>query len=100
MIEFAVIGTLAVAGILTALSVFIFLCFLDIRRVAGYHLWFDALFSIALVIVYAGTFSGMVTAFFGGLTLSILLVAVKYLFGYWKWYRRWGWRFFRGVFDV
>ena len=95
--EFAVLGTLAISGVLTALSVFIFLCFLNIRKVAGYHLWFDAVFSIALVLLYAGTFSGMITAFFGGLTLSLLLFFTKIFFGYWRWYPRYGWRFFPGL---
>lgn len=92
-----VAGTLALSGILTAISVFVLLCFFDIRRVAGYHVWIDIFFSVGLVAVYAGTFSGMITAFFGGLTLSIMLLAVKYLMGYARWYKRWGWRYFAGM---
>ena len=95
--SFAVIGTLAVSGVLTAISVFIFLCFLDIRKVAGYHVWFDMFFSVALVFAYAGTFSGMITAFAGGLSLSIMLYGTKLLLGYARYYRRWGWRYFPGV---
>jgi len=92
-----VAGTLALSGILSAISVFILLCFFDIRRVAGYHVWVDLTFSLGLVIVYAGTFSGMITAFTGGLTLSLMLLSVKYLMGYARWYRHWGWRYFPGA---
>jgi len=95
--EFAVLGTLAVSGVLTAISVYAVLLFFDIRKVAGYHVWVDILFSVLLVLVYAGTFSGMITAFAGGLTLTILLVLTKHTIGYAKWYRRYGWRYFAGI---
>ena len=94
---YEVMGTLAVSGMLSAISVYIFFLFMDIRKIAGYHLWFDAAFSVLLIVVYAGTFSGMITAFAGGLTLSIMLFATKHLIGYARWYRKWGWRYFPGL---
>ena len=94
---FEVFGTLAIAGVLTAVSVFILLCFLNIRKVVGYHILIDVVFSILMVVVYAGTFSGMITAFCGGLTLTILLWGTKLIMGYALWYPKYGWRYFPGV---
>lgn len=94
---FEVLGTLAVAGVLTAIPVFILLCFLDIRKVVGYHIIVDVAFSIAMIVVYAGTFSGMVTAFFGGLTLTFLLYATKLILGYATWHSGLGWRYYPGI---
>jgi hypothetical protein len=89
--------TLTLAGVMSAVSVFILLCFFDIRKVVGYHVFIDVVFSILMVIVYAGTFSGMITAFTGGLTLTALLWTTKWLIGYARWYKEWGWRYFPGV---
>lgn len=92
---FAMTGTLAVPGMMTALSIYIFLCFLNIRKVVGYHLLFDASFSIALVFAYSGTFSGMATAFMGGLFFSFLLYFTRLWLGYAKLTTK-GWRYFAG----
>lgn len=92
-----VVGTLGISGILTAVSVYIFFLFMNIRKVVGYHLWIDMIFSILMIVLYAGTFSGMITAFTGGLTLSLLLYGTKKLIGYARYYRRWGWRYFPGI---
>lgn len=92
-----VVGTLALSGVLSALSVFIFAMFIGIHKVVGYHLWVDAVFSVILVVVYAGTFSGMITAFTGGLALSLMLFLTKKSIGYGRWTRN-GWRYYPGWF--
>ena len=89
-----VLGTLTIAGVLSAVSVFIVLMTLGIRKAAGYHIWIDVIFSVAFVFVFAGTFSGMITAFTGGLTLTVLLLIVRWTMGYARYYRKWGWRYF------
>jgi hypothetical protein len=99
--EFAVVGTLALSGLLSAVSVYIVLLCLDIRRVVGYHLVVDVTFSVLLVVVYAGTFSGMITAFAGGLSLSLMLLLTKLLIGYAQYYKadgedKWRWHYFAG----
>lgn len=88
---FALTGTLMVPGIMTAIAVLVPLCFLDIRKVAGYHILVDVLFSVALIFTYAGTFSGMVTAFIGGLFFSFTLFFLKKFLGYAKWSWKDGW---------
>ena len=88
---FALTGTLMVPGVMTAIAALVPLCFLDIRKVAGYHIIVDVLFSVALVFTYAGTFSGMVTAFIGGLFFSFALLFLRKWFGYalWSWKNGW-----------
>jgi len=88
--SFALMGTLALSGVLSAVSVVALLALFDLYKVAGYHLLVDVIFSTVLVIVYAGTFSGMITAFFGGLTLSIFLYLFNRMCGYKK-LTRTGW---------
>ena len=92
---FAFAGTLAMPGIMTAVSVYVVLCFLDIRKVVGYHIWVDVLFSVMLVFAYSGTFTGTATAFMGGLFFSFLLYFTRKWLGYAKWTRH-GWRYFAG----
>ena len=91
---FEALGTLAIAGVLSAISVFVLLWLIDIRKCCGYHIIIDVVFSVGLTIIYAGTFSGMITAFVGGLALSIMLYTTKRMMGYAKYYRRYGWRYF------
>ena len=84
---------LILAGVASALGFYVILLMLDIRKVCGYHVWWDIAFSAGLLLLYQGTFSGMVTAFVGGLSLSLLLAATKYLNGF-KRRERGGWYFY------
>lgn len=69
-------------GMLTALAVYVVLWKWDIYKACGYGLYIDTIFSLLLAIFYMGTYSGALVAIMGGLTLSILLSATKWLIGY------------------
>jgi len=64
-------GVIAAAGLL-------FLVFkLGMRKVVGYDIVFDILITAVLMASFAGTYSGMVAALFGGLLVSIILFIMK-----------------------
>lgn len=79
------------SGALSAVGFYVVLAQLDLKKVCGYHLWFDVFFSALLLVLYRGTFSGMVTAFAGGVTLTLLLWLTRGLIGFktWNWRRGW-----------
>lgn len=69
-------------GIISALSVFIILMKLPIRRILGYDVIVDIVFTVMLAWILSGSFAGMMAALIGGLLLSITLVITKKLLGY------------------
>ena len=71
-----------VSGIAAALTVFVLLWQVDIRKFAGYHAYVDVAFTVLLFVLFNGTYSGTMTAVAGGLTLTVLLLATKYFHGY------------------
>lgn len=94
---FIATGTLALPGLLTALSVFAAMLLSgQLLKIVGYHVWVDIIFSVGLCLMYAGTYNGMIAAFIGGLTLSILLWLVNRIFGYY----RWSWNEFKWIFHT
>lgn len=71
-----------------------------VRKVITYDIFFDVLITFFLVIVLAGTFSGMIAALFGGLLVSVVLFIMKRTMRHEKLslvktkkfpYRRWMW---------
>jgi len=87
---------LLIAGALSALGFYLILLQIDIKKVCGYHTFFDILLSIALIMLYQGTFSGVVVGFAGGVTLTAMLWVTKGLIGYkvrengkWTYYIGW-----------
>jgi hypothetical protein len=70
------------AGALSALGCYLIMLKLDIFKICGYHVWFDAGLSVLLVMLYQGTFSGVVVGFIAGVSLTILLWLTKGIFGY------------------
>jgi hypothetical protein len=80
------------AGVLSALGFYLILLQMDIRKVCGYHVAFDVGLSILLILLYQGTYSGMVVGFVGGVTLTGLLWFTKGLIGF-KRYEHGEWRY-------
>jgi hypothetical protein len=63
---------------LLATGKFILICkFLPIRKVLRFDKYIDLFFTLVLPIAFYGTFSGMVTAVFSGLFLSLYLFIAK-----------------------
>lgn len=74
-------------GLLSAVAIYIFLLKLPTnarQRLLGIDLVLDIIVTITLMIMFAGTYSGMAAAVFGGLIFSGLLIVSKALFGYQK----------------
>jgi hypothetical protein len=65
------------AAILTALGVIWILSRMNLRRVAGYALFWDVGLTALLTFLFIGTYAGMVTGMFAGLIVSVFLTIVK-----------------------
>lgn len=65
------------AGLLTAIGVIWILCRMNIKRVAGYALFWDVGLTAFLTFIFIGTYAGMVTGMLAGLLISVFLTGVK-----------------------
>lgn len=65
------------AGLLTAAAFLILLYKIGFKRVLKYDLFIDIAVTFFLMIIFAGTFAGMMAAIIGGLFVSIVLVVLK-----------------------
>lgn len=69
-------------GFLFATGKFLLICkFFPLRKVLYFDKWIDLFFTIVVPIMFHGTFSGMVTAVFSGLFLSMYLFIAKSVVG-------------------
>lgn len=73
--------TLLLAGIITAIGVWIVLLKLNIRKVLNFEVPIDIVFTIGITMYFAGTFSGLMTGVVAGVVLSILLAVSKAIWG-------------------
>ena len=64
-------------GIISALGLLLLALKIGGRKVIGMDVWFDIGITITLMIMFAGTFSGMTAAMIGGLFVTILLFIMK-----------------------
>ena len=64
-------------GILSALGLLLLALKIGGRKVIGMDIVFDIAITITLMIMFAGTFSGMAAAMIGGLFVTILLFIMK-----------------------
>lgn len=77
-------------GVVTAIAVIVVMAKLNIRRFLWCEAVVDVAFTIALMIMFAGTLGGMIAAVVGGLVLSIALWLLKKQMGYERLvFRRW-----------
>lgn len=69
--------TMVLAGVLSAVGMFFLLLRIGPRFMARHATLIDILFTTSLVVMFFGTFSGMLAAALGGVILSVLLWIVK-----------------------
>lgn len=70
------------AGVISALAIYVLFIKVGIRRVCGYDVAADILATLLLMVMFAGTYTGMIAAVIAGLLLSVMLLATKRLLGY------------------
>lgn len=70
------------AGLITAIGLIWVLCRFNIRRVAGYAAFVDIGATALLMIIFVGSYGGMMTGIVAGLAVSIFLTLVRKLMGY------------------
>tara|TARA_X000001036_G_C20555266_1_gene756085 strand:+ start:380 stop:697 length:318 start_codon:yes stop_codon:yes gene_type:complete len=65
------------AGLIGAAGM-LFLCFkFGVRKIISYDIFFDIAITAVLMYSLAGTYSGMMAALVGGLTVSVILYTMK-----------------------
>lgn len=65
------------AGLITALGVIWILSRMNLKRVAGYALFWDVAISGLLAFLFIGTYAGMMTGILAGVVVSLFLTMVK-----------------------
>ena len=65
------------AALLTGIGVCWILSRMNLRRIAGYALYWDVGITALLTFLFIGTFAGMVTGMAAGLFVSIFLTIIK-----------------------
>ena len=73
-----------VAGIASATAILFLLFKFNIKKVLAFDIAVDIGSSALLVVLFAGTFAGMMAAVIGGAIISVVLYAIKRLKGYEK----------------
>jgi len=69
------------AGLITAIGVIWILSRMNLKRVAGYALFWDVVITGLLVFVFIGTYAGMMTGAFAAVIVSVFLTGVKKTLG-------------------
>lgn len=72
------------AGICSACGILFLLAKLNIKRVLAFDVLVDIGASVMLMVMFFGTFAGMMAAIVGGSIISIVLFTMKKVFGYQK----------------
>ena len=70
-----------VAGVASAIGILFLLFKLDIRKVLAFDIFVDIGASVLLIVMFAGTFAGMMAAVIAGSIISIVLYCMKKLIG-------------------
>ena len=65
------------AGLLTAIGVIWILSRMNLKRIAGYALFWDVSLTAGLTFLFIGTYAGMVTGMLAGLIISVFLTGVR-----------------------
>ncbi|OUU63387.1 MAG: hypothetical protein CBC24_09125 [Candidatus Pelagibacter sp. TMED64] len=71
-------------GIFSALAILFLLFKFNIKKVLAFDIAVDIASSFLLVVLFAGTFAGMMSAVIGGAIISIVLYVLKKIRGYEK----------------
>lgn len=83
--------TLVLLGFLSALSVFVVMWRINIRRFMGYPVICDVTVCVALGLALHGSFGGMAAAIIGSLFFSAGIWCLRHLVGYERYVWRVGW---------
>lgn len=67
------------AGILSAAGLLLLLLKLSPRKIIGLDIYIDVFVTALLMYLFAGTYSGMLAAIIGGLTVTVTLFIIKSL---------------------
>lgn len=70
------------AGLITVAAFMFLLMKFDLRKVLWLDVPLDIIGSIALIFMFAGTFTGMFSAIVAGAVFSVLLYILKHTIGY------------------
>ena len=70
-----------IAGIFSALSILFLLFKFNIKRILAFDIAVDIASSALLIVLFAGTFAGMMAAVIGGSIISIVLYVMKKIRG-------------------
>lgn len=73
-----------IAGVFSALAILFLLAKFDMKKVLWLDIPIDIASTILLVVMFAGTFAGMMAAVIGGCIISVTLYTLKKLNGYKK----------------
>lgn len=65
------------AGLLSALGLLFLIFKFGVRRIIAYDIPIDITVTAFLMYAFAGTYSGMIAAMFGGLVVSVTLYVMK-----------------------
>lgn len=65
------------AGVLTAIGIIWILSRMNLKRIAGYALFWDVGLTALLTFLFIGTYAGMVTGMMAGVLVSLFLTIVK-----------------------
>lgn len=64
------------AGIISAIGVIWILSRMNLRRIAGYAMFWDVVVSFTLAFIFIGTYAGMMTGLLAGVIVSAFLTVV------------------------
>lgn len=73
-----------IAGVFSALAILFLLAKFDMKKVLWLDIPIDIASTILLVVMFAGTFAGMMAAVIGGCIISATLFGMKKVVGYKK----------------
>lgn len=73
-----------IAGVFSALAILFLLAKFDMKKVLWLDIPIDIASTVLLVVMFAGTFAGMMAAVIGGCIISVTLYTLKKLNGYKK----------------
>lgn len=73
--------SLMLAGLLTAVGILIVLIKLSYRAALYYEVPIDVMLTVAIPLLFAGTFSGLMTAIFAGIFVSLGLKVLRIVTG-------------------
>ena len=69
------------AGLLTAIGIIWILSRMNLKRIAGYIMFWDIALTTGLAFIFVGTYAGLMTGILAGVIISAFLTIVKKTIG-------------------